>query len=304
MARQEITEQLRQQILSGMHLGRWGPGHRLPSTRTLAKQFGVDQRRVTRAYHDLVMDGLVDLRPRSGFYVANGATPQPRLPSAAEWAVEALASAAERGLRPIDAPEQLRACLASRQLIAACVECNEDQLHGLSEELAADYGFDTRLIPLRCIGDANVRDELHRADVLITTSFHAVEVRRIARELGRPFIAVTMRPDLLQGIQDAMQREDVYFVATDERFAEKAVCMFEPSAATHRMHMVLAGRDDLSAIPPRAPTYITRRARSLLKDHPLLTRVPPIGRGFARESMREILTFIVRANAGTRALQA
>lgn len=295
--RAAIAGHLREQILSGLHLGRLVPGERLPSTRMLAAQLGVDQRRVTRAYHDLVVDGLVDLRPRSGFYVAADANGrQPNLRGVAGWAVDVLVDADRIALRPTDVAAHLRACLACRRLTAACIECNDDQIHGLSVELEGDYGFVTRSVALDRLDEPDVRTALGGADVLVTTAFHRNVVRKLAFALGKPYVAITVRPDLLQGIEDALRREDVYFVASDPRFAAKAAVMFANRETTHELRVLVAGRDDVSAVPAGATTYIMRRARELLHDHPLVARVPETSSIFARESRRAILSFIAQAN--------
>lgn len=136
--------------------------------------------------------------------------------------------------------------------------------------------------------------------MLVTTAFHKSEVRRLAYELRKPFLAVTVRPDLLQSIEEALRTEDVYFVATDPRFAHKAASMFANSDTTHLVHVLVAGRDELSAIPTGAPTYIMRRAREVIGDHPLAARVTPMRSVFARESKRAILSFIAQTTADRR----
>jgi len=134
----------------------------------------------------------------------------------------------------------------------------------------------------------------------VTTAFHRSEVRRLARELGKPYLAITVRPELLQGIEEALRSEDVYFVATDSRFAEKAVSMFAAAATSHEVRVLLVGRDELSAIPVGASTYIMRRARQMLGDRPLAARVIAMKSVFARESRRALLAFIAEHMATER----
>ncbi len=52
--------------------GTWQEGARLPSTRESATEWGVTQLTVLRAYRQLVAMGLVENRPRSGYYVSTG----------------------------------------------------------------------------------------------------------------------------------------------------------------------------------------------------------------------------------------
>ena len=69
--RLEIADLLRRRVKLGLHAGSLTPGDRLPSTRELAADFRVDHRVVVGAYHQLVAEGLVEMRPRGGIYVAD-----------------------------------------------------------------------------------------------------------------------------------------------------------------------------------------------------------------------------------------
>jgi hypothetical protein len=88
----------------------------------------------------------------------------------------------------------------------------------------------------------------------------------------------------------------VYFVATDPRFGDALRRIFEPTSSVGNVRLLVLGRDDLESIPEAAPTYIMRSARERLGDTPLAGRVIPASRVFSAESVRELLTFIVRAN--------
>src|SRR5690606_42155468 len=66
----DISEALRQQILSALHFRTLGPGRRLPSARRLAAELRADPRVVLAAYRGLEREGLVERRPPSrAFYV-------------------------------------------------------------------------------------------------------------------------------------------------------------------------------------------------------------------------------------------
>ncbi len=62
---EQLVEQLRYQIASG----RYRPGERLPSTRTLADQLGLSFHTTRKAYQRLAHEGLVDVRRGGGFRV-------------------------------------------------------------------------------------------------------------------------------------------------------------------------------------------------------------------------------------------
>ena len=62
-----VYESLRNQILTG----HFGPGAKLPSTRTLAANLGVSRNTVIKAFEQLIAEGYIRGRGGSGTYVAN-----------------------------------------------------------------------------------------------------------------------------------------------------------------------------------------------------------------------------------------
>src|SRR4029078_9158545 len=74
MGRSEVANELREQILSGIHVGRFRGGERLPSVRSLSKGFGVNDRVVMAALREVANDGFVELRQRSGGFRAQAHT--------------------------------------------------------------------------------------------------------------------------------------------------------------------------------------------------------------------------------------
>jgi hypothetical protein len=180
------------------------------------------------------------------------------------------------------------------------VECNDDQIDSLCEELGADYGFETHGVDVDALL-AGATAEVRRADLLVTTPFHAGEVKEIAERLGKPWMAVSFRADVFAAVARLLPAGPVYFVVTDERFARKLRKIFSTQGAAANLHPLIVGRDDLDHLPPGAPTYVTRAARRRLggerpADDRLLARLIPESRAFSHESARELLTFLVRAN--------
>src|SRR6476661_5180932 len=192
--RHEVAEALRERIVSGLHVGRFTGGERLGSARALADEFDVNERVVLAAWRELERDGLIELRPRSGAYVtpphpAGG----PSLPDLGRWVVSMLSDARARGLAPRDVAEYVRRCLETRRVRAACIECNRDQLHMLCTELEADHGFVSEGIELDALRGDDVPRSVKHAEVLVTTMFHATEVQKVAKRLGKPWIGVALR---------------------------------------------------------------------------------------------------------------
>ncbi len=295
--RDEVASVLRQRVIAGLHLGLLRPGTRLPSVRTLAAEFDADPRVVLAAYRQLEVDGLVELRPRSGIFVADTAVSTGEmLPQTAEWVVGVLVQALGRGVPAIEFPERVRGCLETVRIRAACIECNNDQIVGLCRELERDYGLTTTPLDISTIPEAGVPAAVQGVDLLVTTSFHAAEVQRLAERLGTPWIGVSLRPEFIAEATRLLEQGPLYFVATDPRFAVKLAGMFASTPGARNLRVLIIGRDDISSIPSDAPTYVMPAARGQLENRALLSRVIPAPRVFSPESARAILTFIVSTN--------
>jgi DNA-binding transcriptional regulator YhcF (GntR family) len=302
--RDTITEGLRQRVVTGLHLGLFRQGDRLPSVRALALEFDADPRVVLAAYRQLEGEGLVEVRARSGIYVAHTAAGTgDSLPQVAEWAVGVLVEALSRGVPAVEFPERVRRCLETLRLRAACLECNTDQTTSLCEELRRDYGLESNAVDVAALAAEEVPYDVRRADLLVTTPFHVGEVKRLAERLGKPWIAVSYRADFLTETARLLEQGPVYFVAVDPRFADKLRLIFSSTPHVGNLRTLIVGRDDLARIPEGEPTYVMPAARARLDGLSLLTRVIPAPRVFSAHSARELLSFVVRSNLAAHAAQ-
>lgn len=295
--KEEIVARLRRRILNALHLGRLRPGNRLPSAREIAAEFSVDQRTALAAYKELVVEGLVELRPRSGMYVADmPGRLRARMTELARWATEVFAQGSDLDVAPIDLPSRLRRCIDTLPLRCACIECNTDQIGSLCAELETDYGFKTTPIELETLREDVKLAQLGEVDLIVTTMYHTSEVQRIARKAGKPSIAISLRADLVDEFLADMARGPTYFVATDPRFETKLRDLFRDTPGAANLRTAIVGRDDLDAIPKEASMHLMHPVRTMLSDSELVRRSLPPSRVFSSGSVREILTFIINAN--------
>lgn len=298
--RDDIATLIRERIISGLHLGSLTPGARLPSTRELAGEFGVAPRTVMAAYRRLEAEGLLELRERSGIFIATGSGggTARMLTQLSRWVVDVLLEARSRDVPPIDFPERVRRCLETLRLRAVCVAGNADQLDQMCRELGEDYGVtSTELAPdeLNAPGPEEKR-ALTQADLLVSTAHYATRVQGLGRDLGKPVFIVRLRQELMGELTRLLGKGPVYIVGSDPRFRDAVRAAFAPVANGQNARSIILGEDDLGSIPEGAPTYIMRRAHDQLGDSAFARRVVPIRRVFAAEMARELLTFIVRAN--------
>ena len=296
--RERILDTLRRRVLRGIQAGALREGDRLPSARELAPEFGVDYRVVVAAYRELAQEGLVELRPRGGVYVAARGAGDAGIPPLPErWLAEVLAQGLAREIPGPDLHEWLRRCTETLRLRALVVATTEDQLFGLCRELQDDFGFEAEAISadeLRAMPAPPL--SLRRADLIVTTAAHAQWVSVLGDRLEKHVTVIDVRADLVIGEWSLLLRQPVYAVVVSPEFEAMLRRFFAGVAGVENLRVVVIGRDDLTTIPADAPTYVTRAARRALGDTPVRGRILPASRTISLDSAREIFAFIVRAN--------
>ena len=65
-----LQAQIRQKLVEAINSGMFPLGRRLPSSRKLAKQLGVARNTVVLAYEQLIEEGYLISRERSGIFVS------------------------------------------------------------------------------------------------------------------------------------------------------------------------------------------------------------------------------------------
>lgn len=297
----EIANVLRLRLMRDSHLGHIKSGARLPSVRELAREFGVDQRTIGTAYRILEAEGLVRMRPRSGIYFDPSTSTSERagLARSARWALDVLVGAITRGTSVPSLATELAKYSSSIRLRVACVECNDDQAAALVSELEADFGVDATgfNVDELLADDEKATASLSKFDLIVTTPFHAGVVQELAQRVGVAWVAITYRAELFADIARRLAATPVHFVLTDERFGAKLTRIFESSPGANQLHLHALCRADLASIPCGEPTYLSFTARRQLAGHPILKRAEPETRTCSLEFARELLTFIVHANA-------
>jgi hypothetical protein len=140
-----------------------------------------------------------------------------------------------------------------------------------------------------------VSPALLHADLVVSTTHHATEVRHLAAKLGKPHVIVTLDPAWRAEIERLLLEGLVYFVGTDPRWAAKAREIWGGVAGAANLRTVTLGHDPVDDIPPQAAVMVMPGARRALEGTRLLERaLPP--RGFSRDSARQILNFVVQTN--------
>ncbi|CAN5667010.1 hypothetical protein BH23GEM5_BH23GEM5_12530 [soil metagenome] len=302
----ELVARLRDRILAELHLGRLHAGDRLPSIRELASVIGADQRAVAQVYRLLEAEGLVEIRGRSGVFVA----PQERsgseiLAETARWIADVFTEGWKRRIRVPDLPDMLRRCTATVRLHCACIESNEDHLTSLFTEASDDFGLEAHPIYLDCLMQAEEGEvinldllppELRNADLLLTSAFHAGGVRRVAAVLRKPLAVASVHADLVNAIEYRLRAAPLTFVCADPRFGERMRTLHGNVGGEERIHVVLADdADAVAGLNRSEPVLLTLAARERLGDVDL-SLIAPHSPSFSPESARELMELLIRLN--------
>ena len=99
-----LREQLITQVVLGILTRELLPGHKLPSTRELARRFGIHPNTASACYRELERDGWLEFRHGAGVFVANA---RPSTPLTPETAIDQLIGELAVKARKIGAPDAL-----------------------------------------------------------------------------------------------------------------------------------------------------------------------------------------------------
>jgi len=304
--RSGIAFALRERITRGLRSEALRPGARLPGVRELAVEFGSDPRVVALAYQTLANEGLVEVRPRSGAYVArpSPSQPDPREPPAA-WLAEVFSEGVRRGVSAPSFPDALRSAIATRRVRAVVLTGIRDQSDGLARELRDDYGLDAVGLVFGETGRGEpLPRALRRADLIVTTPTNEGRVTRLAERLGKTRVIACVRPNLLSLEWRSLVREAVYVIVGDPQFARIVREFVSDADGAANVRVLVAGRDDLSVIPDDAPTYVTESARERMGRTRLPRRIIAPARILADECVTAVMRVIVDINLAARARPA
>ncbi|UNT00596.1 GntR family transcriptional regulator [Streptomyces tubbatahanensis] len=218
-----VYRQIVTQLTYMIEMGELHDGERLPGSRLLADNLGINRNTVAHAYGELRSRGLVEARGRNGMVVVGGQ--QARSASAARERARAVLEAAARecaelGLSTSDIQE-LVAGFAGQAADAvprvSFVECNADRADYFSGELAKHLGIPVEPLVL---GEFEAAEQHH--DLVLTTFFHLAEARGLLRRPTTDVIAIVVAPHirtLLEIAKVPSSRTVGLWYATDDQAA-------------------------------------------------------------------------------------
>lgn len=294
--RLELADALRRRVVGALASGAIRRGERLPSAREVAAEVDADPRLVLAAYRILAKEGVVEIRRRSGIYVARSPEVSGGPAVVANgWVVDVLAEGIEHGIPAPRLGEWLKRCAGTRRVRAAVVGETIDQLEAFCAELREDYGVDAvPFAPDALDRVSALPPEMYSADFILAADGYAERLRALAGRTARPVVAVQVRPTLPSAWRRILSRGVIHAVVADERSMlglDMALGDLAP-----RLKVYVVGRDDVRQIPPASYVYVSRSARRRLGTTAVAGRVLPTERAFSGETVREVLGIVVELN--------
>lgn len=210
-----IVDQLRDRVVTGVFLGNWRAGERLPSIRDVAEAENVDRKTAAAAYRRLEREGLVDVRARSGVYLKPDAGP--RLMGPLErlhlrWLRNTYEGGRDLGL---DTPTMLRLLHAIAEVEATpvpVIDADTVFAEQVAEELRGRGG-----IQATAFGPSRAEEACRGARFVVTTPFHARDVAGAAPQV----VSSTLSTELLDALRRTLARGRSLIIVPTENLAAK-----------------------------------------------------------------------------------
>ena len=302
----DVQDYLRRRLIADLHLGRLKPGDRAPSLRTVASELGVGIRAVSRAYSQLAQEGLVLIRGRSGVYIAPTASLAPQLSEPQAWYSSILTDAWRRRI-PLPQLPELFQRFVSRRLRCTCIESTEDHMVAFCAELDEDFGLDTLALRLEESGsdvEERIKEAVAATDFVVTTAFHAADVRPIAQTLQKPVVIVSVNEAIVNAIQNKLAERPVVLLVSDRKFVERVERYLVDAFSDHGPLSVALVDDFLrrDGHEAGAETMVTRAARKQLNQpeyHLVAESIPFL----SLDAAREITQCMIAVHDASRTLQ-
>lgn len=240
-----ILDQLRDRIVTGLYFGNWQPGERLPSIRDIADAEAVDRKTAAAAYHRLEVEGLVEVKPRSGVFLREGrsdaadgsAGPLERLQR--RWLKNTYDGARALGLDTRTVLGLFHSVAEVEGTPVPVLEEDEATARTIAEELRTCAGVDARPVRLQ---DAAVRvGAFASAPFVVTTPYFAG--RAAAMLPSRNIITATLSLELLHSLMERAENGRMLVLVPSEFIARRVASALQQRGVNARVAVADAGAD-------------------------------------------------------------
>ena len=297
-ARADLIQHLRDHIVGAMHVGQLRGGDRLPSIRDTGRQLGRNSRTVRAAYTALEREGLVEVRGRSGVFVARQEiTGDETSEETARWLSGVLAEAWKRRITVGSLPGMIQRFTTSRRVTCGLVDLVEDGTVALKYELEHEWGFDVRLIAPDAI------ERTCGVDFFAVTSFYAASIHAAVEALAKPLVVLTVHSGLKDALASRIREGSLTVVAVDPHFADRIRVGYSADDPSRVRFVAADDRNAVAGLDPEEPVLLTRAARSRLGSVDL-AMIFPHSPTISPESARVLAAMLVGGNGAQDALDA
>lgn len=224
----QLKESIRQQVESGS----WSPGFKLPTERELSTLLSVSRNTVSQAYRELENEGILVSMQGKGTFVAEAdanslsASRMHRLEAILEAAISHALhegfSCEEISSKAVQLAEHKQRLLSRVKIVF--IECNREQVDYFSKQLELGSGVSISALVLDELlaGSAEARASIAEADIVVTTFFHEVEVKKAVGPDKR-VLAVNLDPQLETVVRIARipRGKRLGLICISSTFAEK-----------------------------------------------------------------------------------
>ena len=221
---ESLLQQVRDQIISGLHTGLLHHGDRLPSLRQVALRSGVNVKTVMRIYAQLQREGLLRVAKGSGAFVTVR-HPDEFEPIQATTLRRVLhrhlAEVSEMDISP-EAYATLIQRLATRSGLqgrtVGVLECNEEQVELFAREIEARIGVAAHPILLSDVGKTDTALRVRSCSIVAVTDFHFLQGTEIARRFGKPLARLRLRRDFVPALMAAARQGHLAMIVSNTSF--------------------------------------------------------------------------------------
>ena len=215
-----IVDQLRERIVTGIFLGSWQPGERLPSIRDVAEAESVDRKTAAAAYRRLEEEGLVRVRARSGVYLRTDAAPGQSSPLERlhrRWLRNTYEGGRELGLDTGTMLRLLESIASIEQTAVPVVESDPAMATLIADELQQRARLNA--VPAAANELRQLRDQYAAAPFVVTTPLFT-QLPQL-QGVFRTVVQATLAPELLDALRTTLRRPRALVVAPCEAIAAK-----------------------------------------------------------------------------------
>jgi DNA-binding transcriptional regulator YhcF (GntR family) len=214
-----IVDRLRDRIVSGVFLGNFKPGERLPSVREIAHLESVDRKTAAAAYRRLQREGLVRVRARSGVYLRERALADPANPLQRlhrRWLEKTYEGARSLGIDTSTIAQLVGSVIETERMRIPVIEADWSQARAIAGELRRRLTI--RAVPY-LLSEIDPADPVvAAAPFLITTPYQSLGLRAVVSD--KPVLQVVLSRAFLAAL-DASIADGAVIIVPSEQLARR-----------------------------------------------------------------------------------